>query len=160
MPDGTVTPLRPRAPAGYTDTAALNDIHALLTATDPGNATLTGIADILLRTGRPMTPIRDIEISTTETALGWPVACVDAGDTAVFVRQAPAGAGLVIEICTKTDAEHDALAVTLDGRPLHPGGPAAIPPMPDHQPPGAGPSPARAGAITALPHPVKGPRLP
>ena len=78
----------------------------------------------------------------------------------MFIRQAPAGAGLVIEICTKTDAEHDALAVTLDGRPLHPGGPTAIPPMPDHQPPGAGPSPARAGAITALPHPVKGPHLP
>ena len=32
MPDGTVTPLRPRAPAGYTDTAALNDIHTLLTS--------------------------------------------------------------------------------------------------------------------------------
>ena len=127
MPDGTVTPLRPRAPAGYTDTAALNDIHTLLTAADPGDATLTGIADILLRTGLPMTPIRDIEISTTETALGWPVACVEAGDTAVFVRQAPAGAGLVIEICTKTDTEHDALAVTLDGRPLHPDRPTTIP---------------------------------
>ena len=32
----------------------------------------------------------------------------------------PAGPGLLIEICTKTDAEHDALTVTLDGLTLHP----------------------------------------
>jgi hypothetical protein len=128
MPDGTVTPLRPRAPSGYTDTAALNDIHALLTTTDPGDGTLADIAGILTRTGRPMIAARDIETSTTETALGWPVGCVDAGDTTVYVRQAPAGAGLVIEICTKTDAEQDALAVTLDGRRLHPGGPSPVQP--------------------------------
>ena len=35
MTDRTVTPLRPRAPTAYTDTAALNDIHALLTAGRP-----------------------------------------------------------------------------------------------------------------------------
>ena len=40
MPEHTVTPLRPRASSGYTDTAALNDIHALLTTQDPGDATL------------------------------------------------------------------------------------------------------------------------
>ena len=74
-----------------------------------------------------MIAARDIETTTTETALGWPVACVDAGDTAVFVRQAPAGAGLVVEICTKTDAEQASLAVTLDGRPLHPAGPFPVP---------------------------------
>jgi hypothetical protein len=70
---------------------------------------------------------RDIEVSTTETALGWPVACIEAGDTCVFVRQAPGGAGLVVEICTKTDAERAALAVTLDGRALHPDRPTVIP---------------------------------
>ena len=93
MPDGTVTPLHPRAAAAYTDTAALNDIHALLTATEPGQAALKDIALILARTGRPMTPARDIEVRTTETALGWPVACVDAGDTNVYVRQAPSRHG-------------------------------------------------------------------
>jgi hypothetical protein len=128
MPDATVTPLRPRAPSGYTDTAALNDIHTLLTASDPGDGTLADIAAVLARTGRPMVRARDIEVSTTETALGWPVACVDAGDTCVFARQAHAGAGLVVEICTKTDAERAALAVTLDGRPLHPDPPASVPP--------------------------------
>ena len=127
MPDASVTPLRPRAPSGYTDTAALNDIHTLLTASDPGNGALADIAEILARTGRPMIRARDIEISTTETALGWPVAGVDAGDTCVFVRQSPTGSGLLIEICTKTDAEQAALAVTLDGHPLHPDRPTAVP---------------------------------
>jgi hypothetical protein len=118
MPDGTVTPLRRRAPSAYTDSAAVNDIHALLTAADPGDAALADIALILARTGRPMVHARDIEVSATETALGWPVACVDAGDTAVYVRQAHAGTGLLIEIFTKTAADHDALTVTLDGATL------------------------------------------
>jgi hypothetical protein len=120
MPHGTVTPLRARAPSGYTDTAALNDIHAVLTTADPGDAALADIALILTRTGRPMAQVRDIEITTIETVLGWPVACTDAGDTTVYVRQASAGTGLLVEIHTKTAAEHDALAVTLDGTPLHP----------------------------------------
>jgi hypothetical protein len=120
-----VTPLRPRAaPPGYDDTAALNDIHALLTAGDPGDAALADVALILARTGRPMLPARDIEITVTETALGWPVACADAGDTTVFIRQAPAGPGLLIEICTKTARAHGELTVTLDGQELHPASPA------------------------------------
>jgi hypothetical protein len=122
MPDGTVTPLHPRA-AAYTDTAALNDIHALLTASEPGQSALKDIALILGRTGRPMTPARDIEVSTTETALGWPVACVSAGDTNVYIRQAPTGTGLLIEIYTETDAEAKALTVTLDGALLRLEGP-------------------------------------
>ena len=125
MAAGTVTSIRPDPP--YSDTAALNDIHALLTATDPGEETLADIAAILARTGRPLIAARDIETTTTETALGWPVACVDAGDTAVYVRQAPAGTGLVVQICTKTDTELASLAVTLDGRPLHPAGPFPVP---------------------------------
>jgi hypothetical protein len=127
MPDRTVTALRPRAPSGYTDTAALNDIHALLTTQEPGDAALTDIAQILTRTGRPMIAVRDIEITTIETALGWPVACAQADDTSVFIRQAPTGAGLLIEICTKTAAEHDALTVNLDGHPLHPTPPGRHP---------------------------------
>jgi hypothetical protein len=126
MPDATVTPLRPRAPSGYSDTAAMNDIHALLTRTDPGDGTLADIAEILTRVGRPMVQARDIEASTTETALGWPVACVDAGDTTMFVRQSPTGTGLVVEVCTKTDTEQAALSITLDGRPLHPGQPLPL----------------------------------
>ena len=70
-----------------------------------------------------MVRARDIEITTTETALGWPVACAQAGDTSVYIRQAPAGPGLLIEICTKTAAEHDTLTVTLDGHALHPARP-------------------------------------
>ena len=122
MPDRTITPLRPRAPSGYTDRAALNDIHALLTSQDTTGAALTDIALILARTGRPMVAARDIEVTTTETVLG----CVQSGDTSVVIRQAPDGPGLLIEIATKSAAEHDALTVTLDGLTLHP--PQAAPP--------------------------------
>ena len=120
MSDQVVVPLRPRTRPGYTDTAALNDIHALLTTTDPGDATLADIAVILSRTGFFMFDSGYIEINTTETALGWPVACCEAGDTSVFIRQAPTGPGLLIEICTKSADEHDALRVVLDGHTLHP----------------------------------------
>ena len=119
MTDQVVVPLRPRARPGYTDTAALNDIHVLLTSTDPGDGALADIAVILARAGRPMVRARDIEITTTETALGWQVACAQAGDTSVYIRQDPTGPGLLIEICTKSAAEHDTLTVTLDGHHLH-----------------------------------------
>ena len=127
MPDTTVTALRPRTPSAYSDTAALNDIHSLLTSGEPGDAALADIAQILARTGRPMVAVRDIEVTTLETALGWPVAFTLAGDTSVFIRQAPDGTGLLVEICTKTTAEHDALTVTLDGRTLHPVHPVGLP---------------------------------
>jgi len=121
MADATVTWLRPRTPSGYSDTAALNDIHALLTSSDDGEQALLGdVAQILARAGRVMVRSRDIEVTTTETAFGWPVARVDSGDTTVTVRQEPAGPGLLIEITASTPGERDAVSVTLDGRPLHP----------------------------------------
>jgi len=123
MPERTVIPIRSRAGPAYTDTAALNDIQVLLTTGEPGEAALTDIAQILGRTGRPMVRPRDIEITATETATGWPAARTDADDTTVLVRQAPDGTGLLIEISTRTATEHAALAVTLDGSTLHPARP-------------------------------------
>ena len=120
MPDRNVTQLHRRATSGYTDTLALNDIHALLTTQDPGDATLADIAQILTRTGRPVIAVRDIEITITETPTGRPTACAHSGDTSVFVRQAPTGPGLLVEITTKTSAERDDLTVTLDGHPVYP----------------------------------------
>lgn len=120
MADHAVTPLRRRAPAPYTDTAALNDIHAVLTTQDPSVAALADIAEIITRTGRPMVAARDIEVTVTETPLGWPVACAQAGDTSVFVRQQAHGPGLLVEVVTKTAAECEALTITLDGTTLHP----------------------------------------
>jgi hypothetical protein len=119
MTDRSITPLRRTGSSRYSDTAALNDIHALLTSTDRGDGALADIALILGRAGRPLVPIRDIEISATETALGRPVARVESGDASLSVRQATDGTGLLVEICTKTATEHAALTVTLDGAPLH-----------------------------------------
>jgi hypothetical protein len=121
MPSHTVTPLRPRADGAYSDTDAVNDIQVILTRLRPGGeAVMAELADILARTGRPLVPVRDIEISSTETAHGWPVACTQAGDASVFVRQQPTGPGLLVEITTKTAAEAAALTVTLDGVTIHP----------------------------------------
>jgi len=131
MPESTVTWLRPPGQPAHTDTAALNDIHALLTATGGGSDQdlLGDIAAVLARTGRPMVRGRHIDAALTESPTGWPIARIDAEDTTVTVRQDPAGPVLLIEITTRTPAEAAQLAVTLDGRCLHhpspTGGPAA-----------------------------------
>lgn len=126
MHDPPVTWLRPRARPGYTDTAALNDIHVLLTTTTTtdGDRELIGdVAAILARTGRAMVRSRDIDITLTETTFGWPVARAESGGTTVVIRQEPASPGLLIEITTATRAERDSLTVTLDGTAVHPAAP-------------------------------------
>lgn len=108
--------------ASYSDSTALNDIHALLTGTSPGpdRDQLTDVGLILTRTGRAMVPVLDIEASVTESEHGRPIARVDAGDIAVTVRQEPAASGLLIEIASQIqDAAHLEVTVTLDGRCLH-----------------------------------------
>ncbi len=121
----TVTPLRPLADPGYSDTAAVSDIHAILSRwpAPPAGDLAAGLALVLARAGRPLVRVCDIEISATETAQGWPVACAQAGDTTVYIRQDPAAGGLLVEITTKTDTAASDLAVTLDGDPLRPGQP-------------------------------------
>ena len=109
-----VTPLRPVPEPGYDEAAALNDIHAICTAASTGRDVLAEIGEVLTRTGRPMVPARDIEISATETAQGWPVACTQSGGISVFVRQEPAGPGLLVDVTTKTPGEAGDLTVTLD----------------------------------------------
>ncbi len=132
MSEAIVIPFpRGRRSPACTDTAALNDIHALLTA--PGRGAdcelLADVGQILARTGRAMVRARDIDASTSLSPTGWPVALVDAEDTTVTVRQDPAATGLLIEITTRTAAESGAMTVSLDGRcldnPCPPGGAAA-----------------------------------
>ena len=66
--------LKPRT-TGYGDTAALNDIHALLTTSqDPAADLLGDVGTILTRSGRPMVAVRDIDACITETPTGRPVA--------------------------------------------------------------------------------------
>ena len=58
MPKSNVTWLRPPGPTVYTDAAALNDIHALLTSATGEGApgVLADIGLILARSGRPTGP--------------------------------------------------------------------------------------------------------
>jgi hypothetical protein len=99
----------------------MNDIHAVLTSpAGPRDGTVAEIAGILTRSGRPIVAVRDIEVTSTQTALGWPAARVDAGDTCAYVRQDPATGGLHVEIRTRSAADHDSLTVSLDRHLLHP----------------------------------------
>lgn len=103
-------------PPAYSDTAALDDLHALITRPGgPGDDALADITEILARTGRPGITGRDIEVTTDRTRLGWPVIRVTSGHAAVTVRQDPAGPGLRVEITASTQSELDNLSVTLNG---------------------------------------------
>lgn len=106
--------LRRQPGPGYDEAAALNDIHAICTTASTGRDVLAEIGEVLTRTGRPMVPARDITISATETAQGWPVACTQSGGVSVFVRQEPAGPGLLVEVTTKTPGDAGDLTVSLD----------------------------------------------
>jgi hypothetical protein len=121
MTNQPLTWMRPKT-TNYSDRDALNDIHALLTGPSPGTEReqVTDISLILTRTGRPMVPVRDIEVSVSESRLGRPVARVDAGDIVMTVRQEPASTRLLIEITStgQSEAGRD-VTVTLDGRCLH-----------------------------------------
>ena len=127
MTNRPVTRLRPRTTPGYTDAAALNDIHALLTSSDTAAAGLLGdVGLILARTGRPLIPVRDIEITIADTPHGRPVATTVSAGITVTVRQEPAGPGLLIEITTRPGKAGD-FTVILDGSVLaspHGGSPA------------------------------------
>jgi hypothetical protein len=104
----------------YTDHDAVNDIHVLLTSPLGQDGAVEAIAEILARTGRPMTAGRDIEVITAETSLGWPVVRAVSAGTAVTIRQDPAGPGLRVDITTAPGQGDADLAVTLDSRPLVP----------------------------------------
>ena len=103
----------------YTDQAAVDDIHVLLTTPLGQDGALEAIAEIVARTGRPLTAGRDIEVATTQTSMGWPVVTAASAGTKVIIRQDPAGPGLRVLITTDGEGS-DVPVVTLDGRPLLP----------------------------------------
>ena len=112
-----VTPLRPRAPSAYTDTAAVNDIHALITAGNPGDATLSDIAQILTRgPADDAGPRHRHQRHRDGPGLA---GGLRAGRRHIGVHPpGPRRPGLLIEIYAKTDTERDGLTVTLDDSPL------------------------------------------
>lgn len=121
MSESTITRLRPRGQRACTDTAALNDIHAMLTtASRSEDRELLGdIAAAVALTGRPIVRMRDIETTVTDSPTGWPVARVEAEATTVIVRQDHSGSGLLVEITTRSPDERSQLVVTLDGQCMH-----------------------------------------
>jgi len=108
-----VTPLRPARL--YSDTDALNDIHALLTSpTAPADA-LQDVAAILARAGRPLFPSRVITATVTGDPHGMPIARVEAEGTTIDVSQAKNDSGLRIHIAPRDGAEEAALTISVAG---------------------------------------------
>ncbi len=94
MPDHRVIrfPTGRATTPGYTDAAALNDIHAILCCHGGWNPEmLEDVAQVLARCGRPVMAIRDIEAAIQQTAAGLPQARVDADGTKVEVYQDQSG---------------------------------------------------------------------
>jgi hypothetical protein len=121
MSDHTVVHFPPgrAGPPGYPDTAALNDIHAIMCRPGgPDPAVLDDIALVLARAGRPIIEVRDIQASVTETPAGLPEARVDAGTTSIRVYQDHSGA-LVVAVAA-TAADEAGLSITLNRRQLSP----------------------------------------
>jgi len=106
-------------PPGYADTAALNDIHAIICRSGgPHPCALDDIGEVLARTGRPVIEIRDIQASVAETPAGRPEARIDAGTTSVRIYQDHTGGLAVVIAATAAHEAH--LTVALNRRSLHP----------------------------------------
>ena len=110
-----VARLRPGMRGGYTGTAAMNDIHAVITSrVGAATAALECIAEIRIRSGRLMAPARHIT-ATVDDEHGLPVARIDGDGTYVTIGQDQADPGLRTRIRTCNDGERAALIVELDG---------------------------------------------
>jgi hypothetical protein len=120
MPDHKVIPFpagRGGGP-GYSDTAAINDIHAIMCRHGGWNPdTLDDVALVLARCGRPVVDVRDIDATVEHPPAGLPRARVDAGGTSIEVYQDQSG-GLAVAIATAADEA--ALTVRLNDHQLHP----------------------------------------
>jgi hypothetical protein len=124
----SVTRLRPGRTAAYDDTAAMEDIHALLTSdiAPRGSEALACIAEILARTGRSLTPAGHISADVAVDGEGLPVGHIDVGGTHVYVGQDPGSPGIWVRIQTSADAgKADPGTVISDEPPARPSGESA-----------------------------------
>jgi hypothetical protein len=124
----SVTRLQLGRTATYGDTAAIDDIHALLTSdiAPRGAEALACIAEILARTGRTLAPARHISADVAVDDEGLPVGHIDVGGTHVYVGQDPGSPGIWVRIQTSVDAGKPGPGPALsDGPPARPSaGPA------------------------------------
>jgi len=113
-------PGRREPAAGYDDTQAMNDVHALVTglAEISDNQVASSVREIVARTGRPLYRARMITAAMTEDRHGMPAAEVDADGIVISVGQDPDGPGALVQIMTGDAAERSALVVVIDGRPV------------------------------------------
>ncbi len=111
-------PIAPCPSAGYGDTAALNDIHAVLTTPSPLTAedALQAVAGFVARTGRPMFPSRVITAVMEDDPFGMPVARIDAEGTTILITPALNATGLLIHVTPRDQAEEDALVIDVNGK--------------------------------------------
>jgi hypothetical protein len=115
---GPVAPLRPASPAGFSDTAAMDDIQALLASPrrPPGDEALEEIAEIVARTGRALVAPRDFTVDCEDDEHGLPYVAVRSEGTTVRVGQDPVSGTVRIAIRAATDAERGSLDIQVNGR--------------------------------------------
>lgn len=107
--------MRHHPAAGYDDTQALNDIHALLAnpARPAPHDALRDLASILARIGRASWPSGMITAVVGDDAHGMPVARIDADMTQVFIH--PNGPGLLIHLAPRDQVDADAPEISVAG---------------------------------------------
>jgi hypothetical protein len=105
----------PGPAAGYGDTLALTDIHALRSSpARPGpDDAPRDVATVLVRASRPPWPSRIITAAAGDDARGMPVARVDADRAQVFVS--PNGPGPLVQLSPLGQAGAEAPEMTAAG---------------------------------------------
>lgn len=109
--------LQAAEPADYSDSAAMNDIQALLTSRDrpSGDDAVDAVGEIVARTGRSLVVPRVFTVTSEDDEQGFPHAAIHTGGTRIRVEQDPSAGGVRVRIWARDEAEHDGLAVYVNG---------------------------------------------
>jgi hypothetical protein len=112
-----VTRLRPMRSQNGADTAAMDDIQALLASPDrlPSDLAIEAITEIVQHTGRSLVTPRIFTVAVHDDARGLPYALVDAEGISVRVGQDPDSGGVRVGIQTASDAEYSGLTIHVNG---------------------------------------------
>lgn len=130
-----VTPLRHAGPTGFSDTAAMDDIQAVLSSHEHSFSedALAEITEIVERTGRIMVRPRLITATSHGEERGVPSVLVDAEGTYVRIEQDPRTGGVHVCIWTTSEAEDKVLAVHVHGMSVRHSWPGPVTQLPDRE---------------------------